>query len=82
MDCTKEKKLLLQGTYQAMECMMAGAILGILVTTVINDAMFRKNHPWFLVFVFVVLILRPERWLKPATDFRLQTTFYIWFIYF
>ncbi len=78
----KRKKLLLQGTYQAMECMMAGAILGIWIATVINDAMFRKIYPWFLVFVFVVLILRPERWLKPATDLDYKPPFYIWFIYF
>ncbi len=78
----RHQKLFLKGTYPAIIIVTLGAFLGIWIATQIADASFKKLYPWFLVFIFLVLILKPEQWLKPAVDTTYVAPWYIWPLYF
>ncbi|MEO5581520.1 MAG: sulfite exporter TauE/SafE family protein [Saprospiraceae bacterium] len=76
------KKLLLKGTYTSIIVVFSGALIGIWLATILHDQTINRMYPWFLVFIFIVLLLKPERWLKtiPVQDFT--PPWYIWPIYF
>ena len=76
------KKLLLKGTYTSILVVFSGALIGIWLATILHDETINQMYPWFLVFIFIVLLLKPERWLKtiPVKDFK--PPWYIWPIYF
>ena len=76
------KKLLLQGTYTSIFVVFAGAMVGIWLATVLDDHTFKQLYPWFLVFIFLVLILKPERWLKEQPIENYVPAWYIWPVYF
>lgn len=78
----QHKKLFLDGTYWSIGVVTTGAMLGIWLATRITDQSFKQMYPWFLVFIFLVLVLKPERWLKPNTSIGYQAPWYIWPIYF
>ena len=76
------KRMKLEGTYRYMLVVGVGAICGILLASYIDDQSFRKIYPWFLVFIFLILIFKPERWLKTNIASDYQAPWYIWPIYF
>ncbi len=78
----KHKKLLLEGTSWSIGIVTLGALLGIWIAIQIQDDDFKVMYPWFLVFIFFVLILKPERWLKPQDKSNYRPPWYIWPIYF
>lgn len=75
-------KLLLAGTGRAIVLVTLGALTGIWIATLVNDDQFRQWYPWFLVFIFIVLLLKPERWLKADLNVISREAWYLFPIYF
>lgn len=75
-------KLLLAGTGRAIVLVTLGALTGIWIATQVNDDQFRQWYPWFLVFIFIVLVLKPERWLKADLNVVSREAWYLFPIYF
>lgn len=75
-------KLLLAGTGRAIILVTLGALTGIWIATLVNDDQFRQWYPWFLVFIFMVLVLKPERWLKADLNVVSLEAWYLFPIYF
>lgn len=78
----KHNKLHLGGTVHSIILVSCGALLGIWMATRVSDEDFKVLYPWFLVFIFLILILKPERWLKADQNVNLQEKWYIYPLYF
>lgn len=78
----KHGKLKLQGTQTSIILVSIGALFGIWLATQVSDANFKTLYPWFLVFIFLVLILKPERWLKADQNIQMKEAWYLYILYF
>jgi uncharacterized membrane protein YfcA len=78
----RHKKLNLEGTYRSIAVVSSGALLGIWIATQVSDDNFKALYPWFLVFIFLVLILKPERWLKADENINQSEKWYVYPLYF
>lgn len=74
----QRKKLELTHTWPAMITVLFGSLFGIWLATAIDETSFKALYPWFLVFIFVVLLLKPERWLHESDELLHR---YPWYMY-
>lgn len=76
------RKLNLEGTLTSIIVVSCGALLGIWIATRVSDANFKTLYPWFLLFIFLILILKPERWLKADQNPISREKWYVYPLYF
>jgi len=78
----RHNRLDLQGTYRSIVLVSCGALLGIWLATRVSDENFKILYPWFLVFIFLVLIVKPERWLRADQNVNSLENWYVYPLYF
>lgn len=78
----KNKKLILNNTWPAMITVIIGAIFGIGLAIIIDESSFKKLYPWFLLFIFIVLLLKPEKWIHEQKEIKAIYPVYIYPILF
>ena len=49
-----------------------GALLGVYVATQVSNEQFKLVFRWLLVVMFFVIVIRPKRWLRAASDTKYQ----------
>ncbi|MEP7266158.1 MAG: sulfite exporter TauE/SafE family protein [Saprospiraceae bacterium] len=78
----KHGKLSLTDTWKPMICVIVGAIFGIWLATALDDVSFKKLYPWFLLFIFLVLLIKPQRWIQNDPSIKSEIKWYLWPILF
>lgn len=78
----RNKRLNLEHTWPAMITVIIGALFGIALAVMIDESSFKKLYPWFLLFIFIVLLLKPEKWIHEQKDIKAFYPFYIYPVLF
>jgi len=76
------KRLILKDTWPAMITVILGAFFGIGLAVIIDENSFKKLYPWFLLFIFIVLLLKPEKWIHEQKEIKAEYPFYIYPVFF
>jgi uncharacterized protein len=78
----RHHRLSLHGTKAPMVVVIIGSLLGIWLATWLEESEFKKLYPWFLLFIFLVLLAKPDRWIRPNPNPQPVFPWYIWPIWF
>ncbi len=78
----KNKRLILKNTWPAIITVITGAVFGIGLAVVLDESSFKKLYPWFLLFIFIILLLKPEKWIHEQKEIKAEYPLYIYPILF
>ena len=64
----KNDRLDLARSKSMIAWIVAGALVGVYVATQVSNEQFRQVFRYLLVVMFFVIVIRPKRWLREASD--------------